>query len=310
MHCIFIWRSVLSSSCELSLPQKGCASSFSCKQTTLQSSVSLSGHGLFTGQPVTLTLHPRECGHGIVFQRVDLPNRPLIPAHLDRVQSTPRCTILGAEGTSIQTVEHLLAALKGCQIDNLLIEISGAEVPIFDGSSRVFVEAIESVGILSQESEKQVLQLKTPVFWSSGDVHLVALPSSEYRISYTMHHPHSTFLRAQYASFLIDSETFKKEIAPCRTFSLYEEIAPLIEKGVIKGGGLENAVIIKEDKVVNPEGVRFSDEMVRHKILDLVGDLSLMGVSFTAHVIAIRSGHASNNAFAKEMFTHIKMENA
>lgn len=278
------------------------------KQRTLQSKVTAAGIGLFSGEKVSISLCPGETDSGIVFQRIDLPHRPLLPARSEYVQGTPRCTIIGNGKEYVQTVEHLLAALRAYGIDNVLIEISGSEVPIFDGSSRHFVEMIESAGICENDGVKEVYSLKTPVFWSQGDIHLIALPSDEYRISYTLHYPHSKLIGTQFYTFALDEQGFKNEIAPCRTFSLYEEIAPMIEKGHVKGGSLENAVIIKGDAVVNPEGLRFSDEMARHKVLDLIGDLSLVP-PFLAHVVAVRSGHASNNAFAKQLLNHIKMEN-
>ena len=278
------------------------------KQRTLQNPISLQGIGLFSGEYVTVRLSPAKSNMGIAFQRTDLPQQPILPARLEYVQGTPRCTILGSNGIYIQTVEHILAALRAYEIDNLLIEISGSEVPVYDGSSAAFVKAIEESGICEQDEPKQFFQLKSPLFWSEGDTHIVALPSEEYRISYTLHYPHSKILGSQFYSVLVNQETFKTEIAPCRTFSLFEEIAPLMEKGLIKGGSLENALIIKNDQVVNPEGVRFPDEMVRHKILDIIGDLSLIEYYFSAHIIAIRSGHTSNNAFAKELLNHIKME--
>ncbi len=276
------------------------------RQRTLKVSIHLSGHALFTGTHVHLKIHPATAGSGIVFQRTDLPNRPRLSAKLEHVQATPRCTILGHEGVIIQTVEHLLSALLACGIDNALIEIDGAELPIFDGSALVFVEQIEAAGVLEQEELKAVYRLRAPVSWSQGDVHLVALPSDEYRITYTLSYPHSSVVGTQYYSVQVNEDRFKKEIAPCRTFCIYEEVAPLVEKGLIKGGGLENAVIIKDNRVANPGGLRFPDEMVRHKILDVIGDLSLMGFSFLAHIIAVRSGHSSNVAFAKQVLT--KME--
>jgi UDP-3-O-[3-hydroxymyristoyl] N-acetylglucosamine deacetylase len=278
-------------------------------QRTLQNAISALGIGLFSGKEVSIRLCPAEANTGIIFQRVDLSHRPLLPARSEFVQGTPRCTIIGDGKDFVQTVEHLLAALCAYQIDNVLIEISGSEVPIFDGSSQHFVAMIEEAGIRELEVEKKVDRLKSPVFWSQGETHLIALPSEKYRISYTLHYPHSTTIGTQFYTFVLDQEDFKNEIAPCRTFSIYEEIAPMIEKGLVKGGSLDNAVIIKKDAVVNPDGLRYPDEMVRHKVLDLIGDLSLVP-SFVAHVIAVRSGHTSNNAFAKELFNHIKMENS
>lgn len=278
------------------------------KQKTLKKSVSISGSGLFTAEKAVLTIIPASVGNGIVFRRKDLPGSPLVPADLDRVVSTPRCTILGTKECTIHTVEHVLAALYALEIDNAVLELTGPEVPIVDGSSAPFVEAILTAGILQQGQREQSHFLQKPVSWSKDDVHIVAVPAEEFSISYTLHYPQSKVLQSQYHQTKIDAKTFSREIAPCRTFCLYEEITPFIESGLIKGGGLNNAVIIKDDLVVNPEGIRFQDEMVRHKILDLLGDLSLIPIPFTAHIIAIRSGHSSNIAFARVLYDHIKME--
>lgn len=278
------------------------------KQKTLKKSVSISGNGLFTAKKATLKIHPASPNTGFLFQRSDLPDRPIIKADLDHVVSTPRCTILGNKYFTIHTVEHVLAALEGLGIDNALLELSGPEIPILDGSAHRFVEAILSAGLIEQEEERDLHFLKSPVYWSNGDVHLVAIPSEEFSISYTLHYPQSKMLSSQYFQAKIDPSFFRKEIAPCRTFCLYEEIVPFIENGLIKGGGLDNAVIIKDDRVINPEGVRFPDEMARHKILDLVGDLSLIPEPFVAQIIAICSGHASNIAFARELYNHIETE--
>jgi UDP-3-O-[3-hydroxymyristoyl] N-acetylglucosamine deacetylase len=284
------------------LPQKK-------KQRTLQRTVTAAGIGLFSGEKVSIRLCPTAGNSGIVFRRTDLPHQPILLARSEFVQGTPRCTIIGDGKDFVQTVEHLLAALRAYDIDNILIEISGCEVPIFDGSSKHFVDMIEEGGICQLADEKEVIRLKTPIFWSQGETHLIALPSEEYRISYTSHYPHSKTIGTQFYTFSLDQERFKNEIASCRTFSIYEEIAPMIEKGLFKGGSLDNAVIIKGDEVINPGGLRYPDEVVRHKVLDLIGDLSLVP-PFLAHVIAVRSGHASNNAFAKQLFNHIKMENS
>lgn len=282
----------------------------SSKQKTLKESVSLSGIGLFTGAKATVTIHPARAHTGIIFQRTDLPGKPQLIADLDHVVSTPRCTILGNHKFTIHTVEHILAALSAMGIDNAILDISGPEVPIMDGSSEPFVEAILKGGIATLDKERRVFSLNCPVSWSKGDVHLVALPAKEFRISYTLHFPESAILSSQYFSSAINPQSFAEEIATCRTFCLYEEIAPFIESGLIKGGGLDNAVIIKNDVVINPDGIRFPDEMVRHKVLDLIGDLSLIAEPFNAHIIAIRSGHASNVAFAHELLKHLKPEKA
>lgn len=232
---------------------------------------------------------------------MDLEGKPKIPALVGSVQSVPLCTTLAHQGASVQTVEHLLSALRAFEMDNVLIEIDGPEIPICDGSSLAFIDLIRSGGIDFQQEVIEPVEISKPVFWSQGDIHLVALPSKTYRISYTLHYPHSPLIGSQFFSIVLSEESFEKEIAPSRTFSLYEEIAPMIERGLIKGGGLESALVVQGDKILNPEGARFPNEMVRHKILDLIGDLSLVGFPFVAHIIAIRSGHASNRAFAKEI---------
>ena len=220
----------------------------------------------------------------------------------------PAAPFWGRVNFRFKLVEHILSALKAFDLDNVIIEIDGPEIPSCDGSALPFVEMIQKVGVLSQTATKRVHHLEAPVFWSKGDVHLVALPAEEFRISYTLNYPNSELLRSQFYTIHVNEETYKQEIAPARTFSLYEEVVPLIEKGNIKGGRLDNAVIIKGDSILNPEGVRYRDEMVRHKILDLIGDLSLVDKTFHAHVIAIRSGHFSNTSFAKELVNNFKME--
>jgi UDP-3-O-[3-hydroxymyristoyl] N-acetylglucosamine deacetylase len=300
----------LSFPCEITIAKNNCLKRTVRTAHTIQKEVQREGKGLFSGVNATIKLCPAEEKMGVMFQRTDLPGQPILPARLEFVQGTPRCTVIGKDSVvSLQTVEHLLAVLNAYQIDNLLVQVSGPEIPVFDGSSLAFVEMIEEAGLEIQEEKREIGSLEAPLFWSQGDIHVVALPSEEFRISYTMHYPQSSFLKSQFYSTVVQSDIFKKEIAPCRTFSVYEEIAPLIEKGLFKGGSLENAVVIKEDKVVNPEGLRFADEMVRHKVLDMIGDLFLVGMPFTAHIIAIRSGHFSNNAFAKELLNHFKREN-
>lgn len=277
-------------------------------QRTVKNAESISGIGLFTGVKTQMTFIPAEPGFGVVFERTDLPGSPRLPAQVDFVKDTPRCTILGNSEITVQTVEHVLSALRAYEIDNVLISLTGPEVPSCDGSATPFVDLIEKCGIKVQEAMREVMRLHVPVFWSRGDVHLVALPSDEFRVSYTLNYPNSALLRSQFHTVIINHENFKNEIAPARTFSLYEEIVPLIEQGSIKGGNLENAVIVKDDAVLNPDGVRFQDEMARHKILDLVGDLSLIGKPFLAHIIAIRSGHFSNTSLAKELVNYFAME--
>lgn len=279
------------------------------KQQTLAQTAAFSGIGIHTGTQVAMRFLPAEEDSGILFKRTDLPGKPLIPATIEYVCDTARSTTIGIGDMKIHTVEHVLAAVAAFQIDNLIIEVSSIEPPVGNGSSDVFVKMIEDAGIDQQDAEKSIIYLQKPLYWSEGDIHLISLPSDEYRISYTLNYPDTKALKAQFHSLVLTPESFKHEIAPCRTFSLYEEVAMLMDYGLIKGGSLDNAVVIKDDAIFSKNGLFFANEMCRHKILDLIGDLFLVGFDFRAHLIAIRSGHASNNAFAKKLYNHITMEN-
>lgn len=279
------------------------------KQRTLKDSTSFSGIGIHTGKEVGLRFCPAKEGTGIIFKRIDLPSKPVIPATVEYVQDTSRSTTIGIKDVRIHTVEHVLSAIKAYNIDNLCIEISSIEPPVGNGSADVFVEMIEKVGVREQEHPHPIVKIQQPVYWSGEDIQLVALPYEGYRISYTLSYPGSTFLRGQFHSVQVTEENFKREIAPCRTFSLYKEISALMDRGLIKGGSLDNAVVIKDDVILSKGGLFFPDEMARHKILDLIGDLSLVGFDFHAHIIAIRSGHSSNFAFAQCLLNHITTEN-
>lgn len=278
------------------------------KQHTLAAPIAFSGIGIHTGKNVSMRFLPTPPSTGIIFKRTDLEQKPAIPATLDFVVDTSRSTILGSGEVKVHTVEHVLAALRAYEIDNLCIEINNLEPPVGNGSSDVFVDMIEKVGIQEQKDTVPILELKEAVYYSDKEIQIVAIPSSEYRISYTLSYPTQPVLKAQFHSFVINPEGFKKEIAPCRTFSLYQEISYLMDRGLIKGGSLDNAVVIHDQAVFSKNGLFYPDEMVRHKILDMIGDLALMGTQFNAHIIAIRSGHASNYAFAKSLLNVIKKE--
>lgn len=274
-------------------------------QNTLKESISFSGLGIHTGQEVKMKFCPAPMGTGIVFRRVDLPGQPLVPAHVNSVTDTLRSTTIGSGDVRIHTVEHVLAAVNAFSIDNLYIEVSNLEPPIGNGSSDTFVEMIEKVGVIEQSAFVSIIKIEKPIQWSEGDIHIVALPYDGYRISYTLHYPESKVLGAQFHSILVNRENFCREIAPCRTFSRYEEVSAMMDRGLIKGGSLANSVVIHGDVVFSKGGLFFPDEMVRHKILDMVGDLSLIGIPFHAHILAIRAGHASNYQFAKKLHQYI-----
>lgn len=232
---------------------------------------------------------------------MDLPGRPEIPADLEWVQPSARCTLLAKQKASVQMVEHLLSAFAGLGVDNARVEVNGPEIPVGDGSASEPVRKIEEAGIVELKAARKRIAIAEPIYWSQEDIHLVALPSPDFRISYTLHYPQSPLIRSQYFSFDFSAPRYKFDLAPSRTFCLYEEIAPMVEKGLLRGGGLDQALVIQGEKILNPEGARFSDEMVRHKVLDLIGDLSLLGAPILGHIVAIRSGHASNVAFAAKI---------
>lgn len=271
------------------------------KQRTLKKRVTFSGIGLHTGELVSIHFCPAEVDSGIHFCRADLPHKPIIPSTIEHVKETSRNTTIGLGDVRLHTVEHVLAAIRAYDIDNLLVEVEGIEPPVGNGSSDVFVEMIEKVGIEEQDSNVVIRRLREPVFHSEDDIHLIALPSDRFKVSYTLNYPNNELLRAQYFSSDITPEIFKREIAPCRSFGLYEEIGPLIDRGLIKGCSLANSVVVKGDVVLSKGGLHFPDEMVRHKVLDVIGDLSLVGFPFQAHIVAIRSGHASHKTFSKKL---------
>jgi len=279
-------------------------------QNTLSKKVSFSGIGIHTGKVVFLQFCPAEVGTGILFKRTDLSGQPIIPARVEYVCDTSRSTTIGIGDIRIHTVEHVLAALRAYNIDNLIIEISSIEPPVGNGSSDVFVQMIEDAGIEAQHQQASIVKLKSPIYWSEGDIHIVAHPYDGYRISYTLNYPESKVMKCQFHSVLVTQENFKNEIAPCRTFSKYEEVSFLMDRGLIKGGSLDNAVIVKDEAVFSKGGLFFPDEMVRHKILDMIGDLSLVGYRFHAHIISIRSGHPSNAEFSKILYKTLTMENS
>lgn len=274
-------------------------------QQTLSAPVHVKGTGLHTGKEVSLRFLPAKVGQGVFFRRVDLPGCPEIPARVEYVFDTSRSTNLAVGDARIYTVEHVLAAVRALEIDNVCIELDTIEPPAANGSSDVFVALLDQAGIQKQTSPRVYATLRHPVWWSDRDIHLVALPSEDYSLSYTLHYPTAPQLKSQYYSLKLTPDSFKQEIASCRTFALYDELAYLIDRGLICGGSLENAVVIQNDSVISKGGLFFEDEMVRHKILDMVGDLSLVGMYFKAHIISIRSGHTSNYQLAKALYQHL-----
>ncbi len=266
-------------------------------QQTLADTATLEGTSLHTGEKVALTLRPAPENHGFKFRRVDLPDQPFINADVDKVQTVERATTLAEGSVKVHTVEHVLSALTGMGIDNAIIEMSANEPPIGDGSSRPFVELIKRAGIKKQEAPRKVWEIREPIHKEMGDGTIITIvPSKTFRVSVTNVGPEGRF--TQYFSSEITPEIYETEIAPARTFVYYEDVKPLLDKGLIKGGSLESAVVIRDNQVMSKEPVRFTNEFARHKALDLIGDFMLSGKRILGHVIAVKPGHGPNTVMA------------
>ncbi len=305
------------------------------KQRTLIDSISLQGIGLHTGENVTIEICPAPENHGYKFQRIDLPEQPIIKADVDLVVSTERGTTLEFKGAKVHTTEHVLAALYGCQVDNALIKINGPEIPILDGSSKPYVDAIEKVGYIDQEADREYFELSENIPWEDAEkgLEFLAIPDVNYRLTVMVDYK-SPVLGTQHASMYNVGE-FKTEIAACRTFVFLRELEYLATNNLIKGGDLDNAIVLvdkadiskeelnrlakllgKENLQISIEGIgvlnstklQFENEPARHKLLDIVGDLALVGKPIKAHILAARPGHAGNVQFAKVLKEQIKKQ--
>ncbi|CAN5584312.1 bifunctional UDP-3-O-[3-hydroxymyristoyl] N-acetylglucosamine deacetylase/3-hydroxyacyl-ACP dehydratase [soil metagenome] len=269
-------------------------------QQTVGKSAILSGTSLHTGEKVTLRLQPAPVDHGIKFKRKDLPEEPTIDARIENLKTVERATTIGEGAMRVHTVEHVLAALSAMGVDNAIIEMDANEPPIGDGSAIGYVDLIKKAGVVPQESPRRFFTVREPLhIETKGGSMLVVLPDERFRISCTQVGPEGRF--TQFLSTEITPAIFEKEIAPARTFVFYEDVQPLMEKNLIKGGSLENAIVIRGEAVLSKEPLRFADEFVRHKILDIVGDLALFGHRLRGHVIAVKPGHGPNAELARAL---------
>ena len=275
------------------------------KQRTLQKEVVVRGVGLHTAHEVTVTLKPAPVDTGIQFVRMDLAERPVVRVNVDALVSPARSrrTSLGTDTVEIQTVEHLMAVLTGLAVDNVIIEVDADELPGLDGSSVNFMEAVIKAGIVEQDKERQYFYLKEPLCVEEENASIIALPCRDFKVSYTLQYDHP-FLRSQFLELVITPEAFQKELAPARTFCLEEEVE-LKRQGFGHGATYDNTLVVGKQGVVKNE-LRFQDEFVRHKILDLLGDLSLIGRPVKCHIIALKSGHALNLKIARKISQQIK----
>ena len=269
------------------------------KQRTLAASSSLTGTSLHTGEQVTLTIHPAPAGHGFKFRRKDLPDEPLIDAHVSHVRMVERATTLVEGNAKIHTVEHVLSALAGMGVDNALIEMDANEPPIGDGSAAAYVELVKQAGIVEQDAPRVVFEPTEPIHIETNGSLITVIPDEKFRVSCTQVGPDGRF--TQFLSAEITPEFYEKEIAPARTFVFYEDVKPLMDKGLIRGGSLENAIVARGESVLSKEPLRFPDEFVRHKILDIVGDIALAGRRLKGHIIAVKPGHGPNAELTRAM---------
>ncbi|RVU01503.1 bifunctional UDP-3-O-[3-hydroxymyristoyl] N-acetylglucosamine deacetylase/3-hydroxyacyl-ACP dehydratase [Mucilaginibacter limnophilus] len=302
------------------------------KQRTIKAPVSVSGTGLHTGKSVTMTFNPAAENHGYKFRRVDIEGQPVIDADVDNVTDTSRGTTITQNGASVSTVEHVLAALVGLEVDNVLIDLDGPEIPIMDGSSIQFVDALTKNGFVEQEADREYYHITHNIHYTEEDrkVEMVAMPLDDYRFTCMVDY-NSDVLGSQHASISTITE-FTKEIASCRTFCFLHELEMLLKHDLIKGGDLNNAIVVVDKEVdsdelahlaklfnrkdidVAPQGIlnnielRYQNEPARHKLLDMIGDLALVGVPLKGHIMAARPGHAANIAFGKKIKALIKKE--
>lgn len=276
-------------------------------QQTLRNKISLSGVGLHSGKNITMTIRPAPEDHGIVFVRSDLPKEEnIIPARWDSVSDTKLCTVISNKyGASIGTIEHLMSALRGCNIDNALININGAEVPIMDGSAQAFVALIDEVGIIAQSAPRRMIRVLRDVNVTDGDKQVTLKPDNMCSFDGEIAFDHDKIGTQNFAIQLVNGN-FRHDIAGARTFGFYHEAQWLRSQGLGLGGSLDNAIILDEKSIMNPGGLRFEDEFIRHKLLDAIGDIYLAGAQILGRYNGVKAGHSINNAALHALFSNDK----
>ncbi|MCE5199871.1 MAG: UDP-3-O-acyl-N-acetylglucosamine deacetylase [Armatimonadota bacterium] len=263
-------------------------------QMTLRDSVTLSGTGLHSGRETSVAIHPAEPDTGIVLT----DGTHSVPALASNVVDTSRGTSIGLNGDRVRTVEHLMSALSGMGVDNAVVEVNGPEMPALDGSARLYVDAIQAAGLVGLEAARRPVVIDEPIYVHHNGSFILAVPAPHLSITYVLDYDHP-LIGSQTASYIPSENDFAKEIAPARTFVLYEEVAALLNDGLSRGGSIENVIVIWQDRMSSD--LRFPDELARHKIMDMVGDIFLCGGALQADVLAVKSGHTLNVEFAKEV---------
>jgi len=267
-------------------------------QTTIKKSVELVGIGLHKGSPVRLKLEPLDANSGIVFYRSDVDvSIPLIPSN---VVDTKMATVIGKEGYVISTIEHLLSAIYAYGIDNLRVIVNADEIPVMEGSSASFCMLLDEAGVIEQDAPKRIMRIKKEIIVQEGEKYVKLSPSPDLKYDFTIKFPHPVISKQEYV-LEFTKESYKNEIARARTFGFLHEVQYLRSKGLALGGSLENAIVLDEKKILNPEGLRFPDEFVRHKILDAIGDMSLIGMNFIGNYEAMAGSHDLNHKLTLEL---------
>ena len=272
-------------------------------QQTLANPVSCAGVGLHSGQPVTLTLRPAPTNTGIVFINRNGKDGASLAASIKHVVPTELCTAISGNGFQVKTIEHVLAALAGLNINNAYVELDAGEAPVMDGCAAHFVRLIRSAGIVAQSKRQPYLKITRPLEVMDGTRRIRIEPSSTTKITYSIHYNHP-MIQTQTYFYEHSAHAFEREIADARTFGFLQEVEALWARGLGQGGNLENTIVLSQDGILNESGLRFANEFVRHKILDLIGDFSLLGVPFIGHLIAERSGHAIHTRLVQQVLTH------
>ena len=272
-------------------------------QRTLDQKVSFSGIGLHSGKEVHLTLKPAPISHGIKFIRKDLPDNPTIPARFNCVVDTSLATVIGLDGAIVSTIEHLMACLAGLSIDNVIVELDSYEVPVMDGSAGPFTRMILEAGIREQRAERHFFVLKKPIELEQDGKFVGVYPDTTFKITCNIEFEHH-LIRKQSCSIEVEEHIFEREISSARTFGFLHEVEYMKRCGLARGGSLDNAVVIDKSDILNEGGLRYRDEFVRHKLLDCIGDFSLLGMPILGHIVTRKSGHAFNHAFLKKFFNN------
>jgi UDP-3-O-[3-hydroxymyristoyl] N-acetylglucosamine deacetylase len=270
-------------------------------QRTLSKNVCFSGIGLHSGKKVHLTLKPAPINYGIKFVRKDLPDNPTIPARFNCVVDTSLATVIGSDGVIVSTIEHLMACLAGLSIDNVVVELNSYEVPVMDGSAGPFTRMIMEAGIQEQAAPRHFFVLKEPIELEQDGKFVGAYPDTTFKITCNIDFEHP-LIQQQSCSIEVEDQIFEREISSARTFGFLHEVEYMKRYGLARGGSLDNAVVIDENEILNHDGLRYQDEFVRHKLLDCIGDFSLLGMPILAHIVTRKSGHAFNHAFLKNFF--------